>query len=137
MNTDQLAADFRQGFALFGSGGTLDNLMSFIDERCVILDEDLPFPMTKAQYRDHLEFRQSNWESMAWMPYDTRYDVEGQTGIVSTGFTIRGKPRGSGFRLRHGLATVVCHYEDGLGSWQAVSLTMDPLLGHIEGASPA
>ncbi len=137
MNTSTLEAEFRQGFGWYWNQGTLQQFLAFIDERCVIIDDDVPFPMDKAQFSDHLQFRRSHWESVSWIPYDTLFEVAGDTGIVSTAFTLRGKPKGSGFRLRHGLATVICHHDSATGGWRTVGITMDPIQGHIEGASPA
>lgn len=135
MDLQSLESEFRRGFGAFGNAGAIDDFFGFIDDQAIAIDEDHPFIMGKAQFRDHIQFHLESWESLAWIPYDTRFDVEGDAGIVSTAFTLRGKPRGSGFRLRHGLATVVCHH-DGRG-WRAVALTFDALIGHIDGASPA
>lgn len=135
MDIRSLEAAFRQGFGIFLAAGSREQLLAFLDDRALIIDQDLPFVMNKAQYQDHLDFHLASWESGRLLPYETRYQVEGDTGIVSTAFSIRGKPKGSGFRLRHGLATVVCHHDQ--RGWRAVSVTFDPLLGHIDGASPA
>jgi ketosteroid isomerase-like protein len=134
MNRASLEQAFRSGFGVFWNAGTVDQFFAFIDDRAVAIDEDHPFIMDKAQFRDHIQFHLGSWESFTWVPYETRFDVEGDTGIVSTAFTLRGKPKGSGFRLRHGLATVVCHHQP--AGWKAVALTFDALIGHLERASP-
>ena len=134
MDISTLEKDFRRGFGVFWNAGTVDEFFAFIDEQAVAIDEDHPFIMNKARFRDHIEFHLGLWDSIAWIPYETRFDVEGDAGIVSTAFTLRGKPKGSGFRLRHGLATVACHHDG--SRWRAVALTFDALVGHIERASP-
>jgi hypothetical protein len=138
MTTDTLEAAFRKAFGVFWGQGTIEDFYGFFDERALMADEDSPFVLDKSQFRDHVDFHlKGSWDSIAWIPYEPRFEVVGSTGIVLTNFTLRGRPKGSGFRLRHGVASVVCHYDSGTRSWRAVALLLDPLLGHIVDASPA
>lgn len=137
MDVASLQSAFRKGFGVFWGAGTLEDFYGFFDERALMVDEDSPFVLEKRQFEDHVNFHvQGSWESIAWIPYETQYLVVGDTGIVLTGFTLRGKPKSVGFRLRHGLASVACRYDEQSRAWRGVALMLDPLLGHIVHASP-
>ncbi len=135
MDAASLESAFRKGFGVFWGKGTLEDFYAFFDDGGFMIDEDTPFVLDKAQFREHVDFHVNGmWTSIEWIPRDPRFDVFGATGVVSTYFTLRGKPKDAGFRLRHGLCTVVCHW-DGQG-WRAGTLNIDPLSGHIVDASP-
>jgi hypothetical protein len=109
--------------------------LGLFDERAVIIDEDAPFRMTKAEFIDHLGFHgNKNWESFAWVPRETRYVVRGDTGVSAGTVTFRGKPIDSGFRLRHMLHTIGWNRTG--ADWKIVCFHQSPLYGHINGASP-
>jgi hypothetical protein len=130
-----LQADFESAFAVFRGNGSIDDLYAFFDDAGFMIDEDVPFLLDKAQFREHLGFHLSGvWSKLEWIAREPRFDVWGTTGVVSAYFTLRGKPRDAGFRLRHGLCTVGCYWDG--QRWRGATLNLDPLSGHIEDASP-
>ena len=135
MDAKTLEGDFRKGFGVFWGKGVLADFFAFLDDAGFMIDEDTPFVLDKAQFKEHVEFHMSGiWSALEWIPRDPRFDVFGNTGVVSTYFTLRGKPKDSGFRLRHGFCSVVCQWNG--SAWRAGALNIDPLLGHIVDASP-
>jgi len=135
MDATSLEAAFRRAFGVFWGKGTIDAFYDFLDEEGSFVDEDTPFVLNKALFREHVDFHLGGmWSSLEWIPREPRFDVFGTTGLVSTYFTLRGKPKDAGFRLRHGLCTVVCHWDG--RQWRAGLVNLDPLSGHIVDASP-
>ena len=137
MNPETLEQAFRKGFGVFWNKGTVENFYDFFDDRALMVDEDTPFLLEKPAFKEHVDFHLSGiWDKLEWIPRDPKFVVVGSTGIVNTYFTLRGKPKDAGFRLRHGIVTIVCSYDAAASQWRAASMLLDPLLGHIENASP-
>ena len=134
MDAASLEAAFRRAFGVFWGKGTIQEFYDFLDEQGFYTDEDTPFVLDKALFREHIDFHLGQWSMLEWIPREPKFDVFGTTGLVSTYFTLRGKPKGSGFRLRHGVCTVACHW-DGT-RWRAGMVNIDALIGHIVDASP-
>jgi hypothetical protein len=134
MDARSLEAAFTKAFAVFQGKGSIDDFYAWFDDAAFMLDEDTPFVLDKALFREHVGFHLGMWERLEWIPRDPKFEVVDGTGIVSTYFTFRGKPKGSGFRLRHGVCTVLCHWDG--REWRAGMLNIDTLLGHIVDASP-
>jgi ketosteroid isomerase-like protein len=140
MNVAELQATFERSYALFlgKPGASIEAHLEFFDEHCRILDEDHPFWLDKAAYRDHLNFHFSGlWESAEARYYELQFRVAGDSGFISSVFTIRGKPRDAGFRLRHGFASWVCHFDRRAKAWRVIALLMSPTIGLITDASPS
>jgi hypothetical protein len=135
MDSKSLEAAFRKGFGAWGGGGTAADLAAFLHPRALVVADGHTAVLTAAQFQDSVAFELGNSEAITLRTYDERFEVAGDTGIVSSVYTLRSKPRGSGFRLRHGTLTVVCQHA-GSDGWRAVAVTIDPLHGHIERASP-
>lgn len=108
--------------------------LAFLAPDAIIVDHDVPFPLTAAAWADHLAFHAANWERHEWLPYDLTTRLHGDTGIVSCSYIERGKPKDAGFRLRAGTCAAVCG-RDG-GHWQAVGIALSPLASQITDASP-
>jgi hypothetical protein len=136
MDATTLEAAFRRGFAVYGAGGSVDDLAAFLAPGALVVADGHTQVLDREQYRDTVAFETGLAESCVLRTYDERFDVEGETGIVSAAYTLRSKPRDSGFRLRHGYLTVICHYDGATRAWQAVGVTFDPVAGHIDRASP-
>lgn len=135
MDATSLEAAFRKAFAVFWGKGTIEEFYAFFDDAGYMIDEDTPFVLDKGLFREHVDFHLGGmWTSLEWIPREPKFEVIGTTGVVSTYFTLRGKPKNAGFRLRHGVCTVCCHW-DGT-QWRAGMLNIDPLSGHIVDASP-
>jgi hypothetical protein len=135
MDATTLEAAFQKAFAVFHGKGTTTDFFAFLDDAGYMIDEDVPFVLDKSQFREHVEFHMSGmWSSLEAVPREPRFTVVGTTGVISANLTIRGKPRDSGFRLRHCLMSLVCYWDG--GQWRALSLNIDPLSGHIVDASP-
>jgi len=136
MDAASLEAAFRKAFAVFQGKGSIDDFYGFFDDAGYMIDEDTPFVLDKALFKEHVDFHLAGmWTALEWIPRDARFDVIGTTGVVSTYFTLRGKPKDAGFRLRHGICTVCCHWDG--RQWRAGMLNIDPLSGHIVDASPS
>lgn len=130
-----LAADFETAFSTFRDGGEVASFDAFFDDAGFVIDEDTPFLLDKAQFSEHMDFHRSGvWSKREWIVREARFDVWGTTGVVSAYFTLRGKPKDAGFRLRHGVCTVGCYWDG--RRWRGVTLNIDTLSGHVEGASP-
>lgn len=132
-------ASLRAAFAKLSqtlNGGDVAGFLGLFDERAVVIDEDSPFRMSKAEFVDHLGFHgNGTWEGFAWVPRETRYLVRGDTGVTAGTVTFRGKPVDAGFRLRHLMHTIGWARAPG-GDWRIVCFHQTPLYGHIDGASP-
>lgn len=133
--TQTLEAAFRKVFDGLRAGSP-DALMQFLAESALVIDEDTPFVLDKAAFREHIGFHFGGmWESIALVTREETFAVLGTTGVITGLFTLRGKPRDSGFRLRYGNVSLVCAWEN--GAWSALSLVLGPLSGHITDGSPA
>ncbi len=139
MKTDSntLEAAFRDAFAFFSGTAGLDALLDFFDQRALFIDEDHTSVLDKAAFGDHLGFHLDGcWESRQLITYQPRFVVAGSTGVVTTYYTLRGKPVNAGFRLRHGIASVSCYCDRHRDQWRAMSLVLGPMISHIHNASP-
>ena len=117
------------------NGGALDVFYKMMDDQMVIFDEDIPWRFSKADFQDHLAFHVALWESFSWLPRDLRFQLHGETGIVSGYSTFRGKPKDAGFRQRFMCFTQTWVPEG--ESWRLVCWQQGVLQGQIEGASPS
>ena len=117
------------------SGGALDAFYKMMDDQMVIFDEDIPWRFSKADFEDHIAFHVNLWESFEWVPRDLRYQVYGDTGIVSGYSTFRGKPKDAGFRQRFMCFTQT--WVRDADAWRLVCWQQGVLQGQIEGASPS
>lgn len=130
-----LKAAFLEVFA-----GSFDygKIRNFIADNAVIVSHDVPFPLDKAGYVDHMAFHADLWEKRELIPEAVEAVVHGKgeqaTGIVSCYFNERGKPKNAGFRQRPGYMTVTCA-KTGNG-WLAVGLHTSSLRAQIVNASP-
>ncbi len=125
---------FRAWTDAFNSGA-VDTAYGMMDDEMVIFDEDIPWRFSKAEFQDHIVFHVALWESFAWVPRELRFQVHGETGIVSGFSTFRGKPRDAGFRQRF-MCFTQAWVPDG-ESWRMVSWQQGVLKGQIDGASPS
>jgi hypothetical protein len=134
--TQALERDFARGIAVFRGAGTLEEFLAFLSDSVLVVDEDTPFVLDKAGFTDHLTFHLGgNWDSVAWVPRDIKYELVGPAGVVSGAFTFRGKPRNAGFRLRHGNFSMFCARET--NAWRCTSFVLSPLGSHVMDASPS
>lgn len=108
--------------------------LALLDDAALVIDHDIPFPLDRAAYADHLAFHAGSWARLETRLVDVRIAVHGSTGIASAYFMQRGKPVDSGYRLRAGYCTAVC-VRDARG-WRALGLHLAPLAGQIIDASP-
>lgn len=115
--------------------GDLEAAYKAMDDTMVLFDEDIPWRFSKAEFADHVLFHIPNWESFAWVPREMRYQVHGETGIVSGYATFRGKPKDAGFRQRF-MCFTQTWVKDG-GGFRMVCWHQGPLHGQIDGASPS
>lgn len=133
-------ADLKQAFleayrsAAANPAAIPSDRLALLADDALVIDHDVPFSLSRAEFADHLAFHAANWERVETRFHDLRTAVHDSTGIVSAYFIERGKPRGAGFRLRAGYCTAVCALHD--GRWQAVGLHSGPLLGQMTDASP-
>jgi ketosteroid isomerase-like protein len=133
------AASLRTTFDRFSAtlnAGDLPGFLALFHDEAVIIDEDVPFRISKQEFIDHLGFHgRRNWESFAWVPRSVRVEVFTNTGFVAGSATFRGKPVDSGYRLRHMLQTM--GWTRGMdGEWKIVSFHQSPLAGHVDHGSP-
>lgn len=132
--TESLEAAFRSAFDGLRTG-TTTGLLQLLAEDALVIDEDAPFVLDGAAFRDHLDFHSGGlWDSLGWITRDETFLVSGTTGVITGLFTLRGKPRDAGFRLRHGNISLVCAWTD--GRWRALALALGPLDGHLVDGSP-
>lgn len=115
-------------------GDTPRDRLGLLADTALVIDHDVPFPLDRAGYADHLAFHAAQWERVETRFHEMRSVVHGSTGIVSAYFIERGKPKGAGFRLRAGYCTAVCSLE--AGRWRAIGLHLAPLSGQLIDASP-
>lgn len=127
---------FRRAFATAADGGIdVAARMALLADDAVIVSDDVPFPLDRDAYEDHLRFLHANTETSDILFYDLVVRRHGESGTVSAFYNARAKPKGAGFRLRAGFCTAVCaSTADG---WRAIALHMAPLVGQIRDASPS
>ena len=131
-------AEFVEAFQTFvgylGSGD-LESFYGTIHDDAVIIDEDIPFRLTKAGFVDHINFHVSGlWEGFKWQERSPNFRVFGKTAIVASFATFRGKPVDAGYRQRHMAFTQGWQkFDEG---WRLISWHQSPFDGHILEASP-
>lgn len=132
---ETLQAAFRVAFDPLRKGDKPTALVQLLTDGALTLDEDVPFILDMAGFKDQLEFHFGGmWESRAWITREERFTVVGHTGVITALFTLRGKPRSAGFRLRHGNLSLTCAWMD--GRWRALAFAMSALDGYITDGSP-
>jgi len=131
-----LEAAFRAAFATPKDrpGDVAAARLAFLHEAALAIDSDVPFPLDRAAYADHLGFHGPHWERLEVQLIEVKTQVHGSTGIVSAYFNQRGKPRDAGFRQRPGYVTAVC--TRAANGWRALGLHMSPMMAQILQASP-
>jgi hypothetical protein len=135
MNRETLERDFMAAIAAFNAGGARAGFYDFIDDAALMVNEDIPFVLDKAAYRDHVEFLAASIDRMEWIIRAPRFRAADGSGIVSAEMTARGVAKTAGFRQRHGVLTAVCAWDG--QRWRAVNIHTSTLLAHIHHASPA
>lgn len=119
------------------SSGDLDSFYGAMHDDFVMIDEDSPYRMSKAQFEDHIGFHIGGvWDRFQWLPVDTRANAYGNSGSVTGTATFRGKPKDDGFRIRHLLFTQTWTRSD-RDAWKLLLWHQSPVDGHIDGASPS
>lgn len=109
--------------------------LALLDDAALIVVHDLPFPLDKTGYADHLAFHSGQWEKLALIPSAIESRAYGDTVIVSAYFNERGKPKNAGFRLRPGFMTATL-YPAGK-AWRIIALHSSPLRAQLLDASPS
>ena len=131
-------ADFKiafRGLANSLATGDLEQFYGFMDESAIIIDEDIPFRLTKTQFQNHINFHLGGiWESFSWQDRNPQFRVFENTGIVASYATFRGKPTDSGYRQRHMAFTQGWHHSS--KEWKLINWHQSPFDGHIIEASP-
>jgi ketosteroid isomerase-like protein len=131
-------AEFEAAFRAFVqtlATGNLDAFYATIDDEAVIIDEDIPFRLTKAGFKEHIDWHVSGlWEGFSWQDRNPQFRVTGKTGLVASFATFRGKPVGAGYRQRHMAFTQGWHKF--AAGWRLISWHQSPFDGHILDASP-
>ena len=135
-DTTGLEAAFRAAFATpkDSPGEIAAARLGFLHEAALVIDSDLPFPLDRAGYADHLAFHGPQWERLEVQLIEVQTRLHGTTSVVSVYFNLRGKPKDAGFRQRPGYMTAVCTREP--KGWRALALHMSPLMAQILQASP-
>lgn len=100
----------------------------------IVIDNDAPVPMSRADYADHLAFHRPHWEKREFAHYDLTLRQVGETGIVTAYLMDRGKPKDAGFRIRPSYCTAI--FSRAAGGWQAVGLHLGPINGQLIDISP-
>jgi ketosteroid isomerase-like protein len=133
-DTAEFAAAFR-AFVQTLATGNLDAFYATIHDSAVIIDEDIPFRLTKAGFKAHIDFHVGGiWENFSWQDRNPQFRVFGSTASVASFATFRGKPVDAGYRQRHMAFTQGWHkFRD---SWRLISWHQSPFDGHILEASP-
>jgi len=115
--------------------GDLETFYMLIHNEAIIIDEDIPFRLSKSGFKDHINFHIGGiWESFEWQDRNPKFRVFGNTGIVVSHATFRGKPVDSGYRQRHMAFTQGWHRFD--YGWRIINWHQSPFDGHILEASP-
>ena len=137
MDEVSLDRDFRKAFGTFLGEGNIEAFYDFFEAGGFFVDEDNPFLLNKADFQDHRDFHASGiWEFMDWKPRNLDLRTFGSSGLVSCNFTYRGKPKSGGYRQRHGICTIVCHFDKVVGRWKGICMHLSPLLSHLHHNSP-
>ncbi|MCG8505835.1 MAG: nuclear transport factor 2 family protein [Sphingomonadales bacterium] len=135
---DGQTADLQRAFDRLEAalaGGDLDGFYGLIDDDAVIIDEDIPFILSKADFIDHIDFHLTGiWENFSWQSRDPQFRVFGNTGIVASFATFRGKPVDSGYRQRH--LTFTQGWNRFADGWRLVNWHQSPIDGHVIEGSP-
>lgn len=129
---DSLKADF---LSVFAGEMNHEKWLNFLEDNALVVAHDVPFPLDKAGYTDHMQFHSDFWESREFLPEAVEVVIHGTTGVVSCYFNERGKPVNAGFRQRPGFMTVYCN-KTGSG-WRAIGLHTSSLRSQIVNASPS
>jgi hypothetical protein len=140
MNLQTLERDFHRAFGALGGDTTApaDGFMSFLADDVVAIDEDLPFVLDASSFREHLAWQMGgNWDSMDIITKNPKFNIHGDSSIISTYILIRGKPKDAGFRLRPCYCTVICAWDPQAQNWRGLSFHLSPLLSQIMSASPS
>ena len=115
--------------------GDLETFYNLIHDDAIIIDEDIPFRLSKSGFKDHIGFHIGGvWESFSWQDRNPKFRVFGNTGIVASHATFRGKPVDAGYRQRHMAFTQGWHKFD--SGWKIINWHQSPFDGHILEASP-
>lgn len=138
MNSQSLETAFRDAFTHFAGGADPDAFLDFFDDRALFIDDDQTNVLDKPGLRDHLQFHQNgSWESVELIHYEPRIHIAGTSGVVTSYYTLRGKPVNAGFRLRHGVCSISCYFDASQERWRGISLVLGPLMSYIRNASPS
>lgn len=138
MDQQSLEAAVRDALAHFAGGADTDAFLAFFDDRALFSDDDQTNVLGKPGFRDHLQFHNNgSWESVELVHYELRAQVSGTSGMVTSYYTLRGKPADAGFRMRHGVCSVSCYFDTAQSRWRGMSLVLGPLLSYIRNASPS
>lgn len=117
--------------------GDLDGFYASMHPDFTMIDEDSPFRMNKREFQDHIGFHVSGlWDSFEWTPVTTQARAFDASGLVIGSATFRGKPRDTGFRIRH-LLFAQTWARVPSGDWQLLLWHQSPVDGHIVGVSPS
>jgi hypothetical protein len=122
-NSEQLEAAFLAAFSFDAEEGQTA-FEKFLDDNATVIDDDQTNILDKAGWLDHFEI----------VHYDIESQIIGETGVVTSNYTIRGKPVDDGFRLRHGVCSASC-YLSGDGDWKAMSVVLGPMMSYVRNAS--
>jgi hypothetical protein len=126
-----------------GDDGLLEAFEALLDlstreatlaDNAIVIDSDAPFPLTRAEYADHLVFHRPLWEKREWHAYDVAAKHVGDTGVVTAYLMDRGKPKSAGFRIRPTYCTAV--FSRTPAGWRAIGLHLGPLSGQLTDISP-
>lgn len=119
----------------FGGIFNAERRLAFLAPNAMVIAHDVPFPLSREAFADHLAFQAGLWDQLEWALTAPRAVAHGKLTIVSSLFNERGKPKDSGFRLRPGFATATCVSHG--GTWRAIGLHYGALLGQMLDASPS
>ncbi|MDW8258444.1 MAG: xanthine dehydrogenase family protein, partial [Gammaproteobacteria bacterium] len=93
-----------------------------ISERAAFVDADSPFVFNRRQIGGRHGFHSAGkWCALERIPRKPGCRVNGCAGNVSCYFALRGKPKYSGFRLRHCIYLVLCFWDGDRSSCDAES----------------
>lgn len=133
-----MAAELEAAFRRLESAlaaGDLPTFWGMILPDAVIMDEDLPVRVDRQGFQDHIGFHSPEvWENFAWKPMEVRFVARESAAVVAGSAMFRGKPRGSGYRLRPLLFTQ--GWSKLVEGWRLASWQQSPLVGHVTKASP-
>tara|TARA_X000000368_G_C22447757_1_gene457609 strand:+ start:77 stop:493 length:417 start_codon:yes stop_codon:yes gene_type:complete len=132
---ESLEFEFSKALSL-NYAGSNTHFFDFMDDRALFIDDDQTNILNLSEMRDHLDFHGAGvWESMEIKHYDIRSYIVADTGVVTSNYTIRGKPVSTGFRIRHGVCSASCYFDEKKG-WKAMSIVLGPMISYIRNASP-